>query len=245
VAPIDTALCAGGKVQLSAKGGFKYQWYQNGYQPATSLSCATCASPIATPTDTTTYQVVVSDSVNCNDTLTAEIDIKPIPNVQIVNHDTTIIIGSSVQLYATGATTYSWWPATGLNNPNIVNPVSTPQEPMKYVVTGIGLDGCSSSDSVNININYHGVVDVPSAFSPNGDGKNDVFRVEHMTIEKIVEFRVYNRWGQEVYKSEDNKGWDGTWSGVPQDVGTYTYLIRVGFPDGSLQTFKGSLTLVR
>ncbi len=245
VAPIDTALCAGGKVQFVAKGGFKYQWYQNGYQPATTLSCATCANPIATPTDTTTYQVVVSDSVNCSDTLTAEIDIKPIPNVEIVNHDTTITIGSSVQLYATGATTYSWWPATALNNPNIVNPVATPQEPMKYVVTGIGQDGCSASDSINIRINTHGLVYVPSAFSPNGDGKNDLFRVANLTIEKIVEFRVYNRWGQEVFKSEDNKGWDGTWNGVPQDMDSYSYIIRVSIPDGSLETFKGSVTLVR
>ncbi|HXS37889.1 MAG TPA: gliding motility-associated C-terminal domain-containing protein [Flavipsychrobacter sp.] len=245
VAPIDTSLCAGGKVQFVAKGGFKYQWYQNGYQPATTLSCTTCANPIATPTDTTTYQVVVSDSVSCSDTLTAEIDIKPIPDVRIVNHDTTITIGSSVQLYATGATTYSWWPATALNNPNIVNPVATPQEPMKYVVTGIGQDGCSASDSVNIRINTHGLVYVPSAFSPNGDGKNDVFRVANLTIEKIVEFRIYNRWGQEVFKSEDNKGWDGTWNGVPQDIDSYNYVIRVGMPDGTLETFKGSVTLVR
>lgn len=245
VNPKDTSICAGNTVQLHAKGATYYQWYQNGYKSATSLSCQTCASPIASPTDTTTYQVVATDSVFCSDTLFAKINVKPIPDVKIVTHDTTLDYGSNIQLAATGAQIFTWSPANTLSNPNIVNPIASPTEPVTYVVTGVAADGCSAQDTVRININYRGRLYVPSAFSPNKDGRNDRFRVANFTFEKILEFHVYNRWGQEVFTATDNKGWDGTWKNVPQDMDTYEYLVRVGFPDGFVETFKGDVTLVR
>jgi len=243
--PKDTAVCAGQKVTFHAKGGYSYQWYQNGYKKATTLSCTTCANPISSTLDTTTYQVVVTDSVACSDTLNVKIDIKPIPVVKIINNDTTIDYGSSVQLYAQGANVFTWSPTATLSNPNIVNPIASPTEPVTYTVTGIAADGCSSQDTVHVNINYRGKLFVPSAFTPNGDGKNDRFNVSNLTFEKILEFRIYNRWGQQVFEGNDNMGWDGKWKGVPQDLGAYEYLIRVGFPDGFVETFKGTLTLIR
>jgi hypothetical protein len=69
-----------------------------------------------------------------------------------------------------------------------------------------------------------------------------------MTFQRFVEFRVFNKWGQEVYNGgggNPNKGWDGTWKGVAQDMGTYQYLIRVGYPDGLVETYKGDVTLIR
>jgi len=243
--PKDTAVCSGQKVTFHAKGGYSYQWYQNGYKKATTLSCTTCANPISSALDTTTYQVVVTDSVACSDTLNVKIEIKPIPVVKIINNDTTIDYGSSVQLYAEGANVFTWSPTATLSNPNIVNPVASPTEPVTYTVTGIAADGCYSQDTVHVNINYRGKLFVPSAFTPNGDGKNDRFNVSNLTFEKILEFRVYNRWGQQVFEGNDNTGWDGKWKNVPQDLGAYEYLIRVGFPDGFVETFKGSVTLIR
>jgi gliding motility-associated-like protein len=61
-----------------------------------------------------------------------------------------------------------------------------------------------------------------------------------------MEFRVFNRWGQEIFATQDiNSGWDGTWKGEPQEVGSYQYIIRVGYPDGNVETFKGDVALVR
>jgi len=243
--PKDTSVCAGNTVALHAKGGFSYQWYQNGFKAASSLSCQNCANPIASPADTTTYQVVVTDSVFCGDTLYARINVKPIPIVKVLNNDTTINYGSSIQLAAMGANVFNWSPAATLSNPNIVNPVASPTEAVTYVVTGIAADGCTAEDSVRVNINFRGKLYVPSAFTPNGDGKNDRFKVANFTFEKVLEFRVFNRWGQEVFNASDNSGWDGTWKNVPQDIGAYEYLVRVGFPDGFIETFKGSVTLIR
>ncbi|MBZ0099247.1 MAG: gliding motility-associated C-terminal domain-containing protein [Taibaiella sp.] len=79
---------------------------------------------------------------------------------------------------------------------------------------------------------------VPSAFSPNGDGKNDVFRITNLGFQRIMEFRVFNRWGQEIFSTNDHRrGWDGTWEGVPQEMGVYNYLIRVAYPDGFVETY--------
>ncbi|MBL7682902.1 MAG: gliding motility-associated C-terminal domain-containing protein, partial [Flavipsychrobacter sp.] len=117
--------------------------------------------------------------------------------------------------------------------------------PTMYVVGGIGTNGCRSYDTVRVGIDYRDNLFIPTAFSPNGDGKNDVFRVSNMTFQRFVEFRVFNRWGQEIYNSISNKGWDGTWKGVAQETGNYQYLIRVAYPDGYIETYKGDVTLVR
>jgi gliding motility-associated-like protein len=61
----------------------------------------------------------------------------------------------------------------------------------------------------------------------------------------VIEFRVFNRWGQEVFMANDNRGWDGNWKGEPQDMDTYTYTIKVGFPDGYIETYRGGTTLIR
>jgi len=248
--PKDTAVCAGNFVQLHSTGGDNfthYHWYQNNYQSAVTLDDSTSANPVASPTDTTTYTVVFSDNVSCQDTITGlRVKVKPIPVVRSVFHDTTVSYQQGVRLFATGASVYTWYPTTFLNNPNLVDPISTPTESITYTVLGIGSDGCSSSDTVHINVTYRGRVFVPTGFTPNGDGRNDRFRVDNMTsFEKILEFRVFNRWGQEVFKADDNSGWDGKWHGVDQDMGVYQYLIRVAYPDGYYQTFKGDVTLVR
>jgi len=253
--PRDTAFCEGGSAKLTVKGASAtttYQWFENGYQTPTTLSCTTCANPIAMPhntgstvVDTFTYQLVVTDSVGCNDTVSSRIEVKPIPVVRTLTHDTMINYNGSVQLFATGASVYTWYPTGSLSNPNIVNPIASPKETTVYTVRGLSSNGCAATDTEHVDINYHGKIFVPSAFTPNGDGRNDLFKVVNLTFEKVLEFHVFNRWGQELFYATDNEGWDGTWKQAPQDIGTYQYLIRVASPDGTIQTFKGDVTLLR
>jgi gliding motility-associated-like protein len=75
--------------------------------------------------------------------------------------------------------------------------------------------------------------------------KNDLFKVVNLTIGKIQEFKVMNRWGQVVFDANDNRGWDGKFKGKAQDMATYYYLIRVAFPDGPNKTYKGDVILIR
>jgi|GEM_PF-705836 len=249
VGPIDTSICLGQSAPMFVKNGFAYIWHEfegGQFVPATSLSCTDCANPLATPKHTTTYKVEVSDSVFCFDTLTVTINVLPLPKVHILNNDTIVKYGQPFQLLVNGARTYNWQPVSSLNNPNISYPIATPTEPTQYIVEGLNAQGCRSYDTVNVGIDYRNRLFIPNAFSPNGDGKNDVFKVPNLTFERIMEFRVFNRWGQEIFSTTDSKqGWDGTWKGTPQDMGTYTYLIRVGYPDGLEETYKGNVTLVR
>lgn len=259
VFPKDTSLCSGDPVLLEAFGDFtSVRWYE--YEPSTgdyisptTLRCeSNCSDPsverrvLAEPSETTVYYAVMTDENGCSDTMRVRMEIRPMPAVRILNNDTTIKYGQRLQLLVSGAYMYSWTPLSSLTNPNIVNPVASPTEPTMYYVLGIADNGCRNVDSVYVDIDYRDNLFVPTAFTPNGDGKNDIFRVSNITFQRLLEFRVYNRWGQEIYSTNDiSKGWDGSWRGVAQDMGVYQYLIRVAYPDGYVETYKGDVTLIR
>ena len=112
-------------------------------------------------------------------------------------------------------------------------------------------NGCIQNDSVSI-VKCSGLFGVPSAFSPDLDGKNEVFRVIAFHPEKIVEFRmhIYNRWGQLVFETNSLLGyWDGRLRGHPCDAGVYSYLIEFRAEDGyqseQKSPVRGMVTIVR
>ena len=168
------------------------------------------------------------------------------PTINITNKDTVIKYGKSVSLNVFGGTQYHWTPMAGISNPNNVNPTASPLVTTVYRAVGIGMNGCRGEDSVKITIDYKSPISAPSAFTPNGDGNNDRFRLMGVTFQTLTEFRVFNRWGQEVFSTQNiNDGWDGTFNGKPMDMGAYNYIIRIGYPDGATETLKGDVTLIR
>ena len=237
----DTALCIGYSAQLHAGGGVTYNWF-----PATGLSDPTSPDPVATPTQTTTYSVSIADQYGCADTLSETVTVNPLPVVD-AGRDTSIIFGNQLQLYANapGGKFYLWNPPTWLNNPIAPNPLASPQISTTYTVFVTDTNQCRSQDSIRINVIRDVPVFIPSGFAPGGDGNNTIFRVANLTFQRVQEFRVLNRWGQEVFSAKDNHGWDGTFNGVLQDMGVYNYLIRIASPDGRVQTFRGDVTLIR
>ncbi len=172
--------------------------------------------------------------------------IQPVVLTSISANDT-IFYGTSAQLNATGAYLYLWKPNDGsLSNPNINNPVATPSVTTTYTVYGYDKSGCVDSAKVTIAVKYDDIEFIPSGFTPNNDGKNDIFRLAHLKYGKLVDMSIYNRWGVLVYETNDiNKGWDGTLNGVPQDIGVYNYLIITSHTDGDNKIYKGTITLIR
>ena len=251
ISPVDTAICFGEETPIQGLGnGWRYWWYEydNGQyiKDGEGVSCFECPTPTIKPSKTTDYRIVVSDSVFCYDTLNARIEVLPLPDVRILTEDTTVKYGKPFQILASGARLYNWTPVSSLNNPNISYPIAQPTEDTRYVLGGISANGCRAFDTLYVTIDDRDNLFVPSAFSPNGDGKNDMFKITNLTFQKVMEFRVFNRWGQEIFSTSDNgRGWDGTWKGVDQNIGTYSYLIRVGSPDGSVETYRGEVTLIR
>ncbi|RYD56894.1 MAG: PKD domain-containing protein [Sphingobacteriales bacterium] len=143
----DKSVCEGASITLHANGGTTYNW-----SPATTLSCATCADPVATPSATTAYVVTGTDSNGCvnTDTVLVTVNAKPVVNA---GADKQICIGSAQQLMADGADSYEWTPATGLSCANCADPVANPTTTTTYTVIGTSSAGCKDTDEVLIVVN--------------------------------------------------------------------------------------------
>lgn len=152
----------------------------------------------------------------------------------------TMFRGLSTQLEASGGLTYSWSPSSGLSDTTIANPVASPDSTTLYKVT-IRSGTCEQVLEVLVKI----IIDlqVPNAFTPNGDGVNDTWEIPVLSTISDIDVKVFNRWGNAVFKSDNyNTPWDGKFNGKDVGTGTFYYVIRLNSFD---QTFKGVITIVR
>jgi|GEM_PF-1108709 len=155
--------------------------------------------------------------------------------------------GGSVELTpvtnATPVASWTWTPPTSLSCTNCENPMATPEFTTWYVLTVVDGSGCVVVDSTEIVVVR--TLAIPNAFSPNGDLLNDLFIIRTPYVDQFL-LRIYNRWGQEVFATNDiNIGWDGTFSGKDQEVGTYLYYLDAVSSEGEEIRRTGSITLVR
>ncbi len=243
VAATGADTCQGTPVQLFASGGAQYLW-----TPSTGLSSDTIANPIAVPSQTTTYTVSVLDTNSCPGTAYAVVTIVQPP--PIVIWDTTIIIGQYVALDYPSQPEwiYSWSPVDSLSCTTCPNPTSHPMNNMHYVLTVTDRLGCFSQQSIyDIYVNPSTSLDVPSAFTPNGDGNNDKVYVRGWGIKNLLEFNIYNRYGELVFSTTDlNEGWDGIYKGALQPTETFAYTVKAEtYVEGKVEVKKGFVKLLR
>ena len=170
------------------------------------------------------------------------------PKVSINPVETPLCVGNSVTLTATGAHDFQWSPAADLSNPSISTPIAFLQNDILYTVTGTDANGCSATAQVllqisaDCNMGYH----LPDAFTPNGDGHNDLFRMKTGDVPKAFSMAVFNRYGSKVFESRDiNTGWDGTIGSNPAPTGAYVYIIVVTTSAGSEIKKQGTVMLIR
>ena len=161
-------------------------------------------------------------------------------------NDTILATNQPIQLNASGGQFYQWTPATGLTADDIPNPVVALKHDQQFVLTAYTELGCATTDTLNIKVYKGPELYVPSAFSPNNDGKNDRFKFIAVGMRSVDLFQVYNRYGQLIYSSSKiMEGWDGRMSGKDLPAGTYVWLIR-GVDFNGLEHFKkGTVTLIR
>jgi gliding motility-associated-like protein len=200
-------------------------------------------------TASTVFSLVVSDTNACaSDIITGNIKILEPPPTE--RWDTVVVVGEPIPINAyVGNFTYSWTPVTtSLNCVTCYSPVSTTTNDITYTVVVEDHLGCAKvSNTYSIMVLPKSSVDVPTAFTPNGDGINDVIYVGGWGIKKLNYFRVFNRWGQLLFESNDiSQGWDGTWRGVPQNVETYVYQVSVDtYIDSKPLTKSSTFKLLR
>lgn len=145
-----------------------------------------------------------------------------------------------------GTPSFLWSPATGLSDPFAWNPTVTLQDDITYTIRITTSQGCFDTDTINIKVFKGSAVYVPTGFTPNGDGRNDYLRGLYIGINKVHYFRIYNRWGQQVFSTTSLiDGWDGTIRGVKQQTGTYVWMLKAEDLAGKIYEMKGTSTLIR
>jgi|GEM_PF-650326 len=239
----NKSVCLNTKPQLSAFGGNSYLW-----SPAAAVSNAAISNPVATATSTTLYSVIIKDTTcGDTDTLFTNMVILPLPTVTAgKSNDINCAIGSAV-LTASGAVQYNWSPAGGLSDKTSPSPIASPGGTTNYTVTGTGVNGCSNTATVTVVVDYSTRVSyaMPNAFTPNGDGYNDCFRIKYFGLIQELQFIIYNRWGNQVFASSNpDDCWDGTYKGNPAEAGNYVYYLKAKTACGQVER-KGNVLLVR
>jgi gliding motility-associated-like protein len=130
--------------------------------------------------------------------------------------------------------------------------LDTPLQTTIYAITVVDDKGCRATDQIRVRVNEPKRVYVPSAFSPDGDGRNDFLTVYGgEDVQSVHQFLILNRWGEIVHQADDfspndpNAAWDGTFKGEEMNPAVYVYFVEVEFIDGTVEIFKGDVTLVR
>ncbi len=244
----SVTICPGDSVYLfpGADETFTYHW-----SPATALSDTTAPNPLAFPSSTIVYNLILSGNGPCVLEKSVKVTVVQPDALQATAAPDTIFQGSTSQLNATmqGLAQFSWQPPGSLSNPVIANPVASPDTTTDYVVT-IPVSGtCVLRDTVRVVVRSvfcdEPFVFFPTGFSPNDDGENDELRLES-NIATEVYWVIYNRWGEKIFEADSlDDSWDGTFRGQQQPVESYGYYLRVGCIGGEVFEKKGNVTLLR
>jgi len=161
-------------------------------------------------------------------------------------NDTIAAAGQPVQLHASGGLSYTWSPANLLNDATSANPVTILNATQIFMLKAFTPEGCESYDNVTVKIYKGPDIYLPNAFTPNGDGVNDIFKGIPVGIQQFSYLKIYNRWGQLVFYTTDyTKGWDGTWQGQKQNAGTYIVLAGGVDYKGNIINKKVAVMLIR
>ncbi len=247
-AGLDTTVCSdrttavlyGSATNLS--GTVNYAW-----SDTTNLQTPHNDVTIATPTLTETFTLTVTDNYGCNFSVTDDVTVfvrDPVP--AFAGNDTIAVINEPHQLLGSGGVAYDWLPAYPLNLASIANPLATLDHDQQFTLTVTDDIGCIGHDTMFVRVYPGPAYHVPNAFSPNGDGLNDIFRVVPAGISNTEWFRVFNRFGQLVFETNQwLKGWDGTFKGKKQPMGNYVWMLKGTDKNGKVIEMKGTVLLIQ
>lgn len=210
-----------------------------------------------------TYSITIRDSRGCLFETSITVTEPPLLEVDL-GSNIIVELGEGVTLEAEVSgrdpmdiVDWIWNPQVDPTCPNCPDQVFVPTEETFVEVTVVDSNGCVANASITVFITVTRQVYIPNAFSPNGDGINDFLGVYAgpFRIREIKEFRIFDRWGEQVFHREnipdpenmldETNAWDGTFDGEPMDPGVFIYYILIEFADGVEEAFQGDFTLLR
>jgi gliding motility-associated-like protein len=253
----DTMCIGDAAHQLTISGASNYKWF-----PPTGLSATNIATPLANPPITTNYQIIGTDNYHCfADTAHLVVAVGTYPSATL-GPDLVLSTGTKVTMMpvftfpkqtAGPIGKYVWTPSTYLSCDDCENPVATVEKDICYTLAATNIYGCSANtDTLCIKAFCKETqVFIANAFTPEGDGVNDILVVQGKGIRVINSFRVFNRWGQVVFEqtnfqpNDKTFGWDGRIKGVPAAADVYVYTCEVMCDNDVAYTYKGNLAILR
>jgi gliding motility-associated-like protein len=250
-AGLDTTVCPNISAPLSASGGTGYIWNSSPY-----LSCTLCQNTVASPPQNTSsyFTVKVTDGNNCVSYDSVKVTVLPfiVPKVSYTwiarCYNNAVPFSAEIKNYdyfCNGPIQWHWDFGDGKTSSQ-QNPIHLFPKEGDYVVSLSVQHSAVFKDTVTLFSSDSCLknVFVPNAFTPNNDGENDLVFLRTINATKI-NFRIYNRWGEEVFKTESlTEGWDGTFKGIKQTPQSFVYVADVTFFDGSEKVLKGNITLI-
>jgi gliding motility-associated-like protein len=245
------SICIGSSTNLLASGGSSYAW-----SPGIGLNNSTLSNPTASPSVTTNYRVVGYDGYNCfTDTAFVLVAVGQYPVVRLAP-DQVLATGTLFPLSTTilngPIKNWNWTPVTDLSCANCALPIAEIKKDISYRVTVTNNYGCTATDTIAIRVFCESAqVFIPNAFTPDGDGYNDVLMVRASGIAVVKTFRIFNRWGEVVFEkggfppNNPAYGWDGRIKGVLGGPDVFVYTAEVVCENGSTYTYKGNVSLLK
>lgn len=159
--------------------------------------------------------------------------------------DVTIALGDSTTLNGSGGTIRGWEPPRGLSCYDCPNPIASPDTTTMYYLSITDINGCASIDSVLVTVDETTGWYLPNAFTPDGNGVNDVLYFYGTGVKEFI-LQVFDRWGEKVFETTDTKvGWDGNYKGKAALAGVYAYQLTITFKSTKVEPVKGNITLIR
>jgi gliding motility-associated-like protein len=229
----------------SPQAGYTYNWYTS-----STGGTAVFTGPSFAQTNVTgnaTYYVAATNG-SCTSSVRTPVQLTMLPQPQAnAGPDITIVAGDVVQLngFGTAGSSYQWSPSTGLNTTNILNPMANPTNTTTYTLSVTHPLGCVATDDILVTVLPYCVKPM-EAFTPNGDGINDFWKITDGNCIRSAKVGVFNRYGSPVYESDNYRdNWDGTYKGKPVPDGTYYFQISYQLANGKTVFQKGNVTILR
>ncbi|HRN90893.1 MAG TPA: PKD domain-containing protein [Ferruginibacter sp.] len=247
----NDTICIGQSAPLMASGAATYVW-----SPGTSLSSTTVSNPVATPSITTTYRVIGYDGQNCyTDTAYVVVAVGQYPTVSL-GPDQQLPSGTQLPLATTiqngPIAQWEWTPTGDLDCADCPLPTAYIRNNITYTVRVTNIYGCDATDEMNIKVFCtDGQVFIPNAFTPDGDGVNDILMVRGTGIARVKSFRIFNRWGEVVFERSNflpnnpAYGWNGKVRGKDAPPDVFVFTAEVICDNGTPYTYKGNVSIIK
>jgi gliding motility-associated-like protein len=196
------------------------------------------------------YSVTLTDSKGCVADTTIAIT-EPVEIIATTTTDLNLKYGEQTEIDVTvnpsGSYLYNWTPASSLSCSVCEDPLASPTRTTTYtLIVEDNASGCLDTTRFVLKVDPSKYIYIPNVFTPNGDGRNDVYRVFTRGPVKYFSMEIFDRWGEKVFDGDDlEKGWDGTFKGTPVQPGVYVYQVNITFLDAEVVKNKGTITVFK